>query len=51
MLPTGEDSSEDEEDYAEKNVQATHTKAKFARIRSIPKKRLQPAIALNQPRP
>jgi hypothetical protein len=50
MLPTGEYSSEDEEDYTEKNVRATHAKAKFARIRAIPQKQLQQVIEPNPPR-
>ncbi len=50
MLPTAEYSSEDEEDYTEKNVRATYAKAKFARIRSIPQKQLQQVIEPNPPR-
>jgi hypothetical protein len=50
MLPTGEYSSDDEEDYTEKNVLATYAKAKFALIRSIPQKQLQQMIEPNPPR-
>jgi hypothetical protein len=50
MLPTGEYSSEDEKDYTEKNVRATYAKAKFACIRSIPRKQLQQVIAPNPTR-
>ena len=50
MLLTGEYSSEDEEDYTEKNVRATFAKEKFARIRSIPHKQLQHVIEPNPPR-
>ena len=50
MLWTGEYSSKDEEDYTEKNVQATYAKAKFARIQSIPQKQLQQVIEPNQQR-
>ncbi len=49
MLPTGEYSSEDEEDCTEKNVQATYAKAKFARIQSIPQKQSQQVIEPNPP--
>jgi hypothetical protein len=50
MLPTGEYSQEDEEDYTERNALATYAKAKFALIQSIPQKQLQQVIEPNPPR-
>jgi hypothetical protein len=49
MLPTGDYSDSEEEDYPEQNVRATYAKAKFARIQpSIQRQTVQMGI---EPRP